>query len=90
SGGHHGLAQPQISWRLSNSLDTDFCVAALEEALENYGTPEIFNTDQGSRQFTSYSFTQILKEARIKIFMDWQGTMEGQHNDRTTLAIAQV
>ena len=61
-----------LSWRLSNSLDTDFCVAALEEALEKYGTPEIFNTDQGS-QFTSYSFTQVLKEAHIKISMDGKG-----------------
>ncbi|QAR34007.1 IS3 family transposase [Geovibrio thiophilus] len=54
-----------LSWRLSNSLDSDFCVAALEEALEKYGTPEIFNTDQGS-QFTSYEFTQTLKDAGIK------------------------
>ncbi len=57
-----------LSWRLSNSLDTDFCVAALE----NYGTPEIFNTDQGS-QFTSYSFTQVLKNAQVKISMDGKG-----------------
>ena len=61
-----------LSWRLSNSLDTDFCVAVLEEALGKYGTPEIFNTDQGS-QFTSYSFTQVLKEAHVKISMDGKG-----------------
>ena len=61
-----------LAWRLSNSLDADFCVAALEEALENYGNPEIFNTDQGS-QFTSYAFTQVLKDAQIKISMDGKG-----------------
>ena len=44
-----------LSWRLSNTLDTDFCVTALEEALTRYGTPEIFNTDQGS-QFTRNNF----------------------------------
>jgi putative transposase len=61
-----------LSWRLSNSLDSDFCVAALEEALEKYGTPEIFNTDQGS-QFTSYEFTQTLKDAGVRISMDGKG-----------------
>ena len=49
-----------LSWRLSNTLDTSFCTEALEEALQSYGTPEIFNTDQGS-QFTSEAFTGILK-----------------------------
>jgi putative transposase len=58
-----------LSWRLSNSLDADFCVAALKEALTKYGRPEIFNTDQGS-QFTSTSFTQVLKDAEVKISMD--------------------
>jgi putative transposase len=60
-----------LSWRLSNTLDTDFCLEALEEALEN-GKPEIFNTDQGC-QFTSESFTCRLKEAGIKISMDGRG-----------------
>jgi len=55
-----------LSWRLSNSLDTVFCVDALQEALQKYGRPEIFNTDQGS-QFTSEEFTGILKDAEIKI-----------------------
>lgn len=58
-----------LSWRLSNSLDADFCVAALKDALTKYGKPEIFNTDQGS-QFTSASFTQTLKDAGVKISMD--------------------
>jgi putative transposase len=49
-----------LSWRLSNTMETDFCVAALEEAMARYGKPEIFNTDQG-RQFTSDDFTGVLK-----------------------------
>lgn len=61
-----------LSWRLSNTLDTDFCVAALEEALDRYGRPEIFNTDQGS-QFTADDFTNVLKDAGIRISMDGKG-----------------
>ena len=61
-----------ISWRLSNTLDTDFCIAALEEALSK-GTPEIFNTDQGS-QFTSEAFTGLLKEHDVRISMDGKGS----------------
>lgn len=61
-----------ISWRLSNTLDDDFCVAALEEALSK-GTPEIFNTDQGS-QFTGDAFTGLLKEHGIRISMDGKGS----------------
>ncbi len=61
-----------LSWRLSNTLDADFCVAALEEALTRYGKPGILNTDQGS-QFTSFEFTQALKDAGIRISMDGKG-----------------
>jgi putative transposase len=61
-----------LSWRLSNTLDLGFCVAALEEALETYGKPDIFNTDQGA-QFTSEAFTTILKQNRIQISMDGKG-----------------
>lgn len=61
-----------LSWGLSNTLDADFCVAALKEALAKYGKPAIFNTDQGS-QFTSISFTQTLKDAEVKISMDGRG-----------------
>ncbi|ABK45091.1 Integrase, catalytic region [Magnetococcus marinus MC-1] len=61
-----------LSWRLSNTMEADFCVEALEEALNKFGKPEIFNTDQGS-QFTSQSFTETLKEADIKISMDGKG-----------------
>ena len=61
-----------LAWRLSNTLDTSFCVEALEEALSLHGTPQIFNTDQGS-QFTSDDFTDILKKNDIGISMDGQG-----------------
>jgi putative transposase len=61
-----------LSWRLSNTLDTSFCIEALEEALMKYGKPGIFNTDQGS-QFTSDAFTDILINHGIRISMDGQG-----------------
>lgn len=60
-----------VAWRLSNSLDADFCVDALEEALTQ-GEPEIFNTDQGS-QFTSEAFTSVLLERGVRISMDGKG-----------------
>lgn len=61
-----------LAWRLSNTMDTGFCLEALEEALETYGKPDIFNTDQGA-QFTSEAFTDKLKEQSIKISMDGKG-----------------
>ncbi len=61
-----------LTWRLSNSLDTTPCVEALEEAIEEYGKPDIFNSDQGC-QFTSEEFTSVLKEHQIKISMDGKG-----------------
>ena len=61
-----------LAWRLSNTMDTSFCVAALEEALARFGRPEIFNTDQGS-QFTSAAFTGTLASAGILISMDGRG-----------------
>lgn len=61
-----------LSWRLSSSMDTDFCVSALEEALAKYGRPAIFNTDQGS-QFTSFAFSNVLRENDIRISMDGRG-----------------
>jgi len=61
-----------LAWRLSNTLDVSFCVDALEEALERFGTPEIFNTDQGS-QFTSQVFTEMLSSHGISISMDGRG-----------------
>jgi len=61
-----------LSWNLSNSLDTSFCVAALKEALDKYGKPKIFNTDQGV-QYTSEQHTSILLENNIEISMDGRG-----------------
>jgi putative transposase len=61
-----------LSWRLSNSMDTRFCLEALEEALRRFGRPEIFNTDQGS-QFTSQAFTSALEANDIRISMDGKG-----------------
>jgi len=61
-----------LSWRLSNTLDSSFCVDALQEAFKRFGTPEIFNTDQGS-QFTSTTFTDELRARNIKISMDGKG-----------------
>jgi putative transposase len=64
-----------LAWRLSNTLDADFCVAALEDAIKRYGRPEIFNTDQGS-QFTSQAFTKTLEDNDIKISMDGRGRFQ--------------
>ena len=60
-----------VVWRLSNTLEADFCVDALREAL-GQGRPEIFNTDQGS-QFTSREFTQVLRDHGVRISMDGKG-----------------
>jgi putative transposase len=61
-----------LAWRISNTMDTSFCLAALDDALARFGRPEIFNTDQGS-QFTSAAFTGALTAAGIKISMDGRG-----------------
>jgi len=61
-----------LSWRLSITLDTGFCIEALEEAFVHYGRPEIFNTDQGS-QFTSEAFTGRLRAEDVRISMDGRG-----------------
>ncbi len=61
-----------LAWRVSNSMDADFCVAAQKEALAKHGKPEIFNTDQGS-QFTSGAWIDVLTDAKIKISMDGKG-----------------
>ncbi len=61
-----------LSWRLSNTLETSFCTDALKDAFDTGKKPEIFNTDQGS-QFTSKSFTGILKENNVAISMDGRG-----------------
>lgn len=61
-----------LTWRLSNTLDAEFCVEALEEAIEIYGEPAIFNTDQGS-QFTSDGFINVLEKHHVEISMDGKG-----------------
>ena len=61
-----------LSWRLSNSMDAEFCVEALKEALDNHAAPEIFNRDQGS-QVTSGAWIDVLTDAKIKISMDGKG-----------------
>ena len=61
-----------LSWRVSNIMDTDFCLDALNEAINRYGAPEVFNTDQGA-QFTSIAFTDVLKANNIRISMDGKG-----------------
>jgi len=61
-----------LSWRLSNTMDASFCVEALEEALDRFGPPEVFNTDQGS-QFTSLEWIETLKQAGVQVSMDGKG-----------------
>jgi putative transposase len=66
------MSRKVLAWRVSNTMDVEFCLEALEEALDRFGPPEIFNTDQGS-QFTSPRFTGVLQDAGIRISMDGRG-----------------
>ena len=66
------LSRTELAWRLSNTMDSAFAVAALEEALSRFGRPEIFNTDQGSR-FTNAAFTGLLSAAGVRISTDGRG-----------------
>jgi len=59
-------SRKELSWRLSNSMEANFCVEALREAIDRNGKPEIMNSDQGS-QFTGFEWTQALKDADVKI-----------------------
>ena len=61
-----------LAWRVSNTLDVEFCLEALEEALARFGQPDIFNTDQGG-QFTSPRFTAILRRAGVHVSLDGRG-----------------
>lgn len=61
-----------LSWRVSNTMDTGFCIEALEEAIQRFGAPQTFNTDQAA-QFTSEAFTGVLKRHDIAISMDGKG-----------------
>jgi putative transposase len=58
-----------LSWKISNSMEANFCIETLQEAIDKYGKPEIFNSDQGS-QFTSDEFTNVLQNNGIAISMD--------------------
>ena len=66
------MSRKVLSWKLSNTLDSDFCVEALNEAIQNYGPPTIFNSDQGC-QFTSQNFTRVNLDHGVKISMDGKG-----------------
>ena len=66
------FSRKTLSWKLSNTIDAEFCIAALDEAIMTYGIPAIFNSDQGS-QFTSKEFTDKLKSYKIRISMDGKG-----------------
>jgi putative transposase len=61
-----------LAWRLSNTMDVEFCIEALEEAMTKHGRPDIFHTDQGS-QFTSPRFTQALRDANVRLSMGGRG-----------------
>ena len=78
-----------LAWRLSNTMEADFCLAALEEALARYATPEIFNTDQGA-QFTSFAFTTTLRGCRGPDLDGRARTLDGQRLHRTAVALAQI
>ena len=64
-----------LSWRVSNTLESEFCIEALEQALRRYGKPEIFNTDQGA-QFTSRGFVGLLESNGIQVSMDGRGRVQ--------------
>ena len=78
-----------LSWRVSNSLDTEFCLETVKEAIAKYGKPEIFNTDQGS-QFTSEDFVNLLQAHHIRISMDGARSVDVQRFCRTSVAIGQI
>jgi putative transposase len=73
-----------LAFRVSNTLDASFCIEALEEALDRYGAPEIFNTDQGA-QFTSAGFTGLLHSHDVRISMDGRGRWLDCENVRCRL-----
>ena len=77
-----------LSWRLSNTMDTSFCIEALDDAL-GWRTPEIFNTDQGS-QFTSAAFADQVPAAELRFSMDGRGRFPRPHLHRTAVALAEV
>jgi putative transposase len=80
-----GFSRNVLSWRLSVSMDSRFCIEAVEEALARYGKPALFNTDKGS-QFTSTAFTDVLKTAGIAISMDGRGAWRDNIFAQATMA----
>ena len=78
-----------LAWRVSISMEVDFCLEAVEEALAKHGTPEIFNTDQGS-QFTSAAFTGLLADNGIQHQHGRQGLLARQRLRRAALALGQI
>ena len=78
-----------LAWRLSNTMDVSFCVAALEEALAKYGRPETFNTDQGS-QFTSAALHRRVGGRRDQDLHGWPRSLDGQRLHRAAVAVAQA
>jgi putative transposase len=78
-----------LAWRISNPLETDFCVEALNEAIHKFGAPEIMNTDLGS-QFTSFACTDRLKQVGARISMDGKGALPRQHLHRSSVAVPEA
>ena len=78
-----------LAWRLSNTMTVHFCVEALEEGMAKYGTPEIFNTDQGS-QFTSEDWITPSEGRRRRDQHGWQGTMDRQCLYRAAVAQREI
>lgn len=78
-----------LSWRLSITMQADFCVEAVEEAFGRFGKPEIFNTDQGS-QFTSIDFTKVLLAKDIKISMDGKGAWRDECLHRAAVEVGEI
>ena len=78
-----------LSWRVSNTMDAEFCVSALEEAIALWGEPAIFNTDQGS-QFTSDAFIGALESRGIRVSMDGKNRALDKNFRRALLAVAEV
>jgi transposase InsO family protein len=83
------IGRKVLSWRVSNTMETDFCIAAVAEAIERFGAPEIFNTDQGS-QFTSPRFVLVLREAGVWVSMDGRGRWMGKCVHRAAVAVVEV
>ena len=78
-----------LSWRLSITMEADFCVEALQEAISSHGPPAIFNTDQGV-QFTSAGFLEELEGCEHPDQHGWQGAVPGQHLHRAAVAQPQI